>query len=122
MTEREEWANRLATQYGSLQVARLRGDAVAERTAVFWLNEIASDHWHEIIAALGTQPSQPQPDFYRGVVERCARIMRGEGVEDQGQAWDLCLRTLDDALARPSQPPDRDSAVRESYGNVTQGG
>lgn len=29
------------------------------------------------------------------VIDRARRIMRGEGVEDQGQAWDRCLRLLD---------------------------
>lgn len=32
-------------------------------------------------------------------IDLAARAMRGEGVEDQGQAWDMCLRILDAAIA-----------------------
>lgn len=39
------------------------------------------------------------------VIERCARIMRGEDVQDQGEAWDLTLRTLDAHLTPSPKEP-----------------
>ena len=46
------WAERLAVEYGTRQAAVLRNDVVSIKAAEFWLGQIASDHWHEIIAAL----------------------------------------------------------------------
>ena len=36
----------------------------------------------------------------QSVIRRCAAIMRGDGVEDQGEAWDLTLRALDAYIER----------------------
>ena len=32
------------------------------------------------------------------VIKNASAVMGGKGVEDQGEAWDRCLRILDDAL------------------------
>lgn len=39
-------------------------------------------------------------------IERAARVMRGEGVDDQGEAYDQCQRILDAAIdaARSKTP------------------
>jgi hypothetical protein len=34
----------------------------------------------------------------RYTIKRCAATMRGEGVNDQGEAWDKTLRLLDAAM------------------------
>lgn len=36
------------------------------------------------------------------VIDQSARVMHGEGVSDQGEAWDQCLRILD--TARKAKP------------------
>ena len=48
----QHWIDRLAAQYGARQAAALRGDSVGTKAAEFLLGQIASEHWHEIIAAL----------------------------------------------------------------------
>lgn len=35
---------------------------------------------------------------FRKVIDQAARVMRGEGVNDQGEAWDKCLQILDAAI------------------------
>jgi hypothetical protein len=53
--------------------------------------------------------------YLRGdVIERAARVMAGEGVADQGEAWDQCLRILDAAIDaartqahKDAEQPDR---------------
>lgn len=42
----------------------------------------------------------------RRAVDLAARAMGGEGVNDQGEAWDKCLRILDEA--RADFPEDAD--------------
>jgi len=39
-------------------------------------------------------------DALRYVIGQAARILRGEGVEDQGEAYDKAQRLLDAALAK----------------------
>jgi len=57
-----DWKERIEKQYGARQAAALRGDETAYKAADFWLGNIASDHWHEIIAALRRKPlSEEQP-------------------------------------------------------------
>lgn len=34
----------------------------------------------------------------RKAIDQAARVMRGEGVNDQGEAWDKCLQILDAAI------------------------
>lgn len=48
----QDWIDRLAGQYGVKQAATLRGDVQAMKVADIWLLDIASKHWHEILAAL----------------------------------------------------------------------
>lgn len=59
---RAEWIDKLAKQYGARQHAALRGDQKTYEAADNWMRLIASDHWHEIIAALQRPPlSEEQP-------------------------------------------------------------
>ena len=47
----EDWLERLGNQYGARQAAALRGDDTAWNAANYWMGQIASDHWHELIAS-----------------------------------------------------------------------
>lgn len=57
--DKRDWKKQLARQYGSLQAARLRGDDKVVNAALQWLNIIAQEHWHEIIAALSADDTAP---------------------------------------------------------------
>lgn len=47
-------------------------------------------------------PAADVQQNYRAVIERAVRIMRGEGVNDQAEAYDQCLKLLDAALRAQS--------------------
>lgn len=51
-----EWIDQIATQYGTQQMAALRGDDFTARAANNWIHRIADDHWHEIIVAVRRRP------------------------------------------------------------------
>jgi hypothetical protein len=48
---------------------------------------------------MGKQDALEENAKLRLVIDLAARTMGGEGVEDQGQAWDKTLRLLDSARA-----------------------
>lgn len=49
----------------------------------------------------------PQPGVREGMLldalQRAQRVMHGEGVEDQGEAWDKCAQILDEAITRAAE-------------------
>lgn len=98
--------NSLTDTLASMGLARLRTDDskfqprsksadnpfVSEET-------MASQNVVEAVAELGSKCYREREEL-RAVIRRAANIMRGgEGVQDQGEAWDKTLRLLDSAVA-----------------------
>lgn len=51
------------------------------------------------------QAAEARAESYKATIDRARRVMGGEGVEDQGQAWDQCLRILDAAIDAAQEKP-----------------
>lgn len=62
----------------------------------------------------------PQSGVREGMLldalQRAQRVMHGEGVEDQGEAWDRCAEILDEAITRAAE-----QASTEDYSKVPMG-
>lgn len=87
--EDQDWIDRLASQYGARNMASLRGNIEQYQAADLWLRMIASDHWHDIIAALrGVRPTSTY-------VNRCAHEWY------QGRCTHCDIKAVD---GRPEQP------------------
>lgn len=95
-TEATLAALRLSDQLGPTLVRKLIGVAVRIRTreTLFRDDEIVGE------AAYALKETIEQVDSLRNVIRRASNIMAGgEGVQDQGEAWDRTLRLLDAAVA-----------------------
>jgi len=67
---------------------------------------LLEDYERDLAAAQeARQAAEARAESYKATIDRARRVMGGEGVEDQGQAWDQCLRILDAAIDAAQEKP-----------------
>src|SRR5580765_4629413 len=88
--------DRLGVQQGSRVHASLVGDRRTLQAAEYWLELIALDHWHEIIADLRSLHAAPSPESQelRGEFEAWADINDRESLYDAWHARDAEIAAL----------------------------
>lgn len=81
-------------------IAKLQADLAAAQGAR-QAAEAEASMWQNSFHAMAerAQAAEARAESYKAVIDRARRVMAGEGVEDQAQAWDQCLRILDAAIA-----------------------
>lgn len=61
----------------------------------------------DLVRAVAKSNTAPQSGVREGMLldalQRAQRVMHGEGVEDQGEAWDKCAQILDEAITRAAE-------------------
>jgi len=106
--EERDRTNRLRKE-DAKYISRLRGEADADEDLkhfVYYVDHtsnLSSGAVSEIIDFAQGQKKRAEKaeslaEQFRKVIDQAARVMRGEGVNDQGEAWDKCLQILDAAI------------------------